>query len=99
MQSLNPPIMSADKGQPGRLVGAAILCGLLSCGGLALADEAEVPDLEFLEYLGSWDDSDEDWVIFAAGTDEKKASEDRESDEGSNPAPDGEKLAELEDDN
>ncbi len=91
--------MSADKGQSEHLFAAAILCGLLGCGEPALADEAEVPDLEFLEYLGSWESSDEDWVIFTASMEEKEESEDKENDEGSDPAPDGEKLAELDDEN
>lgn len=36
---------------------AVLICGT------ARADE-EAPDAEFLEYLGSWEASDEDWVIF-----------------------------------
>ena len=26
----------------------------------------KLPDLEFLEYLGSWEDSDEEWLLFDA---------------------------------
>ena len=49
----------------------ALICAACSAyGGChALADEQEVPDLEFLEYLGSWDESDEDWVLFASDDD------------------------------
>jgi hypothetical protein len=56
---------------------AAVLLGLLA-SGLATADDAELPDTEFLEYLGSWQESDEDWLIFeeaareAAGDDGKE---------------------------
>ncbi len=28
-------------------------------------DEEELPDLEFLEYLGSWQDEDEEWYLEA----------------------------------
>ncbi len=31
--------------------------------GEPLADE--MPDMEFLEYLGSWESSDEEWILFA----------------------------------
>jgi len=30
---------------------------------LAKAGEDSIPDLEFLDYLGSWDESDEDWPL------------------------------------
>ena len=40
------------------------LCGFTLCaGGLLLAAEAEAPDIDFLEYLGMWEDSDEDWLL------------------------------------
>ena len=55
------------------------------------------PDLEFLEYLGSWEASDEDWVLFTADMDEQEASRDKDNVQGSDPSPDGEKLAELDD--
>jgi len=31
----------------------------------APAEESEEPDLEFLEYLGSWQAQDDEWVIAA----------------------------------
>ena len=38
------------------------MCGLLLVGsGVVCAAEEEVPDIEFLEYLGMWEESDEDW--------------------------------------
>jgi hypothetical protein len=43
------------------LLGAALA---LSAVARAQDDEA-LPDLEFLEYLGSWEESDEDWVVVA----------------------------------
>ena len=62
---------------------------VLSCG-LLLAEELEQPDAEFLEYLGLWEESDEEWLIFednvVADTDER-----------SDPAPEGEESAETKD--
>lgn len=31
----------------------------------AFGQDRDVPDLEFLEYLGSWQESDADWVVVA----------------------------------
>ena len=58
---------------------------------LALADEEEMPDPDFLEYLGTWEESDEDWLIFnepvTAEVDEER----------SEPAPEGEESTEKTD--
>ena len=62
---------------------------VLSCG-LLLAEELEQPDAEFLEYLGLWEGSDEDWLIF----DETAVAE---TDERSDPVPQGEESTETED--
>lgn len=70
-----------------------MLWGFLGVSGLVVAEDAEAPDLEFLEYLGSWDESDEDWVILVADAVATKESE--EAEQENVPAPDGEKLAEL----
>ena len=44
-----------------RLIG--LCCGL--CLALtAFAEDEEVPDGEFLEYLGMWEESDEEWLLF-----------------------------------
>ena len=85
--------MSADKPAANRVAGAMLLWGLTGVSGLVIADDAEAPDLEFLEYLGSWEDSDEDWVFLVADAAAKKESEETEQEDV--PAPDGEKLAEL----
>lgn len=42
---------------------AAVGALLLGCS-LVLAADDEMPDPDFLEYLGMWEESDEDWVIF-----------------------------------
>lgn len=44
------------------ITAAALLLGW----GLALAADEEIPDPDFLEYLGMWDESDADWVLFDA---------------------------------
>ena len=54
---------SADKWQPDYLLSVAVLWGLFGCSGVVAADD-EQPDMEFLEYLGSWEESDEDWLLF-----------------------------------
>ncbi|MDH4049581.1 MAG: hypothetical protein OEV63_15790 [Gammaproteobacteria bacterium] len=68
----------------------AVICGLLG-GGIAAADG--VPELEFLEYLGSWEESDEDWLLF----NEVESAEAKASDERSDPVPAGEESTETDD--
>jgi hypothetical protein len=68
-----------------------LLCGIALCGSAAaIAEEEEVPDMEFLEYLGMWEESDEDWLLL----DEDTVAE---NDERSDPVPDGEESTETED--
>lgn len=69
---------------------------LVTSGGAWSADETAadvgddaVPDMEFLEYLGSWEESDEEWMLFA-GEDDMPA-------ERADPAPDGEASVESND--
>ena len=87
--------MSADSLNADKLMRVAVLWGLIGVTGIVVADEAEAPDLEFLEDLGSWEESDEDWLLLAAEAVDKKESE--ETIDESEPAPNGEKLAELDD--
>ena len=42
-----------------------LAAGTLCAGGTARAQEGEPPDLAFLEYLGSWQASDEEWLEIA----------------------------------
>ena len=68
----------------------ALLCGFALCGaGVAYADE-EIPDMEFLEYLGMWEESDEDWQLL----EENVVAE---NEERSDPVPEGEESTENED--
>ena len=39
-----------------------VLCGL-ALAGAGWTEDAEAPDMAFLEYLGMWEESDEDWVL------------------------------------
>ncbi len=85
--------MSASATHTERVLRIVLLCDLFGCGGVALADEEEIPDLEFLEYLGSWDESDEDWVLLAENDAEEAL------DDESKPVPQGDKVAELDHEN
>ena len=65
----------------------ALWC-LLVTSGLILAADAEVPEMDFLEYLGLWEESDEDWVLISEEVDTqavaaKKLSETASTDEES----------------
>ena len=52
--------------------------------GLVLAADAEIPEADFLEYLGMWEESDEEWLII----DSQQVAQ--ESDERIDPVPEGE---------
>jgi len=49
-----------------------------------------LPDMEFLEYLGMWETSDEDWLLL----DEREVAR---TDKRSDPAPESEESTEAED--
>jgi hypothetical protein len=69
---------------------SALLGALLLGCSLVLAADDEVPDADFLEYLGLWDESDEDWLIF-----NEPITADAE--ERSDPVPEGEESTEKAD--
>ena len=63
------------------------------CSLMVAADE-ELPEIEFIEYLGLWEDSDEDWVLFSESFNaDKRAKNEQRSD----PAPEGEESTENDD--
>ncbi|MBU2676144.1 MAG: hypothetical protein KJP16_03605 [Gammaproteobacteria bacterium] len=68
----------------------ALAWGALLCGGAAFAAEEDVPDLEFLEYLGMWEESDEDWLIL-----DERMTVDNEK--RIDPVPEGEASTEKDD--
>jgi len=63
------------------------------CSLLVAADE-ELPEIEFIEYLGLWEDSDEDWVLFS---DSFNADKRARNEQRSDPAPEGEESTEKDD--
>jgi hypothetical protein len=67
------------------LVGTALLGSVAP----ALADE-EPPDAEFLEYLGFWEESDEEWLLFDTAADDTDTMR-------NDPAPQGEESMENDD--
>jgi hypothetical protein len=44
-----------------KLIPLAFACGM---AGTLAAQESEAPDLSFLEFLGSWEEEDDEWIIF-----------------------------------
>ena len=66
-----------------------LACGLW-VGMAAAADERPAPEVEFLEYLGTWEESDEEWLLH-------DIEETTDTDERSDPAPEGEESTEKED--
>jgi len=69
---------------------AALLGTLLLCGSLAIAADDEIPEPDLIEYLGMWEESDEEWLIF-----EEPITAD--NDERNDPAPQGEESTEKDD--
>jgi len=69
------------------------------CSVVVVADE-ELPEIEFLEYLGLWEESDEDWVMFSDSINvDKKVDDiaDNEDQQRNDPAPEGEESMEKSD--
>lgn len=65
---------------------------LIGASALAAPEAEEAPDAEFLEYLGFWDGTDEDWLLFSDAAE-------RDRDTRNDPAPDGKESMEAEDGN
>ncbi len=77
---------------PGFLPG--LLLGL--CGTVCAADDGS-PETDFLEYLGSWEESDEVWLVIDQVADQVAEWVAEESEERSDPALDGEESTENDD--
>jgi len=71
--------MSAERGRRTRGSLAALLLALAVLP--ALADE-ELPDIEFLEYLGSWEEGDDDWMLFDTSGETPDGNESPEDEAG-----------------
>ena len=65
----------------------AMLVLAFGAAGTVLAAEAEEPGMEFLEYLGLWEESDEEWLMV-------EYQIDTESEERIDPLPEGEESME-----
>ncbi len=65
------------------------LCASVGVAAEANADEEAAPDMEFLEYLGMWEGTDEDWLLL----DEEAVADNERSD----PVPEGEESTETDD--
>jgi len=68
------------------------LCGAsLAALGLAVwpavAAEDQPPDAAFLEYLGTWEGTDEDWLLFEDAVRDRAASTDEEQSDSSEESP------------
>lgn len=80
--------MSAERRRAGRWW----LNALIVACGLAGAEDGNAPEAAFIEYLGMWEASDEEWLMFEADENVAAASEER-----SDPAPEGEESTETDD--
>jgi hypothetical protein len=60
-----------------------VLATMLGSCGLAVAAEEDVPDMEFFEYLGMWEETDEEWLMFdeLVTAENKREPEPREPDD------------------
>ncbi len=86
-------VMLARKEQLSSVFKAALLWGLLGLSSAILAADTELPEMEFLEYLGLWEESDEDWVLLSEDVGTQVAAEDT----GTDSVPKGEESAENDD--
>jgi hypothetical protein len=79
----------------------AACCSLLGLAGAVAAGEQDLADAEFLEmleYLGSWDESDEDWLLLEAAGKAIAGLQDENRDDARNDAvPEGEQSTESDD--
>ena len=71
---------------------SAVVWLSLLAPGMTAADEETSPDLELLEYLGSWEGSDEEWMLFS----EEAETANSEASQRSDPEQEGEESTESE---
>ncbi len=69
---------------------SALLCFVFGAAGSVLAAETQEPDMELLEYLGLWEETDEEWMMM-----DYQMS--LESEERIDPVPEGEESTEDDD--
>lgn len=81
-----------ETSKSGLYLALTIVAGCAVAAPPCLAAEDVLPDLALLEYLGSWEDTDEDWVLL---NDEKQHTGQEET-EG-DPVAEDEELQESDD--
>ena len=74
----------------GALLFGALLCASTSSLAETDTENEELPDLEFLEYLGLWEETDDEWLLL----DEEDVAD---NDERNDPVPKGEESTEIDD--
>jgi hypothetical protein len=79
--------------QAAMLASRCLSAALLIIASLAVAADEELPEIEFLEYLGLWEESDEEWVMF-----NEPLNADNKDQLRSEPVPEGEESTEKHDD-
>tara|TARA_B100001750_G_C15320142_1_gene501774 strand:+ start:628 stop:855 length:228 start_codon:yes stop_codon:yes gene_type:complete len=73
-----------------------MLWWIVTLGTVVVAEETvDRVELDFLEYLGSWEGSDEDWVLFTLDLESGRQLNEKEAENLA--ARESEKLAELDD--
>ena len=71
---------------------------MLGVCGVVLAADNELPEADFLEYLGSWEESDDEWMLFAIDDEQLTAETDKgHTDERIDPALKSEESTETDD--
>jgi hypothetical protein len=71
---------------------SALLLLVFGAAGMASAAEDEEPEMELLEYLGLWEETDEEWLMM-----EQQLN--AESEQRIDPVPEGEESREDDDEN
>ena len=81
--------------QPPKRVLPGLLLGV--CGAVLAADN-DLPEADFLEYLGSWEESDDEWLLFDIDDEQLTAETDKgRTDERIDPALKSEESTEKDD--
>ena len=81
--------------QPPKSVLPGLLLGV--CGAVLAADN-DLPEADFLEYLGSWEESDDEWLLFDIDDEQLTAETDKgHTDERIDPALKSEESTETDD--
>lgn len=73
---------------------AGLIAFGLCFGATTIAAEEQAPDAEFLEYLGMWQETDEDWMLLE---NMQAAENTTDKDERSDPVPEGKESTETND--